>query len=82
MTFLPHRRIDNQINFAVGDQIQHIGPSLFQFMHHFRFNAGFLNQTAGVFGSDNLKACFRKFLCHFHNLRLIPVADGNQYRAL
>ena len=78
---LSGRRVDDQVNVAVGDQIQDIGASLVELLHLFGLDAGLGDQVVGTSGSQDLEAALCEQGSNFHNLRFVLAVDGDQHRS-
>ena len=76
--FLADRRVNNQVDLAVGDHIQNIGPPLIYLVHVFCFYACFLDQAAGFSRGQDFKSAVRKTAGNLYDLVLVPAVDGDQ----
>ncbi len=78
---LAHRRIDNQVEIAVGDHIPHVGTSLVELLRLRGRNPCRRDQIIRAFRGHDLKAVLRQASGHFHHLILILLVDGDQHSA-
>ena len=76
----PYRRVDNQIDLAVGNHVQDIGAAFGKFVHPFGRDACFPDEGAGGFGGQNVEVVIGKDFGDFHHFGFVFPVDGNQHR--
>ena len=76
---LAYRRIHDQLDLLIGDQVQDIRTAFVQLVYLLCLDAVFFDQFKGGSGCQDLESGFLKCLCHFHDFRLILAIYGDQY---
>lgn len=76
-TFLADRRVHDEINLTVGDQVKDMRAAFVELFDRFCLDACLGDSFVCSAGSNNLKACFFKELRNLDNFRLILAVDGD-----
>ena len=77
-TVFADRRVDDQLDLAVCDQVNNVGSSFVELLDALCVNAGLLDQIAGAACGQDLETAVIKDLSDFRNFRLILLVDGDQ----
>ena len=80
-TVFADRRVDDQLDLAVGDQVNDVGSSFIELLDALCVDTGLLDQVTGAACGQDLETAVVEDLSDFRNLRFILLVDGDQNRA-